>query len=214
MQYGAFEDCPSVASLLIQPANSNGNDNAEEMCMHYNDSAACPCGACGVRNSTSEASRFAIVKAFNNQSQFSAVCKIWATDDVVVELKGLFAAHAKFADVPRALRAAPDAKTWAGVQLWLWWLPPSSFVVDINGTADDTDGRAVCKSRVAIIWTTMLSAYKASEVLDLLPDLEPELWELFFRFLKHDELPAFQFLSREAITHLPSRRVESNAFNL
>ena len=66
--------------------------------------------------------------------------------------------------------AAPDAKTRGRVQLWLWWLPPTAFY-------NTDDGRAVCKSRQRTIWTTMLSAYNAGEVLELLPDLEPELWE-------------------------------------
>ena len=89
-----------------------------------------------------------------------------------------------FSAIPRPLRAAPDATTWAGVQLWLWWLPPTSFAAG----SDDT--RTVCASRSVAIWNTMASAYRASEVLEVLPDLEPELWELIFTFLKHDQQPA------------------------
>ena len=49
----------------------------------------------------------------------------------------------------------------------------------------------VCLARVATIWTTMLSAYKSSDVLELLPDLEPELWELIFTFVEHVEAPTY-----------------------
>ena len=110
----------------------------------------------------------------------SDTTKIWAPDSIVVHLTGPFKDCKRFADVPRALRAAPDAKTWAGVQLWLWWLPPSSFYVGVgDGGGGDEDGdgddRVVCKPRVITIWIAMLSAYKSSEVLDVLPDLEPEL---------------------------------------
>jgi len=40
------------------------------------------------------------------------------------------------------------------------------------------------------IWNMMASVYRASEVLEVLPDLEPELWEHIFTFLKHDQQPA------------------------
>ena len=125
----------------------------------------------------------AIVKAFNDEAQFPAVTKIWAADGIVAELKGPFEPYTTFAELPQPLKAAPDATTWAGVQLWLWWLPPSSFG---KGSSDD---RAVCKSRATTMWNTMLSAYRASEVLEVLPDLEPELWELIFTFVKHDQTP-------------------------
>ena len=123
-----------------------------------------------------------IIKAYNEQDQFPNVVKIWATDDVIAELKGPFAAYDQFKDVPQALRAAPDAKTWAGVQLWLWWAPPKIHV---------EEDRLVCYERRVTVWTVMLSAHKASEVLDLLPDLEPELWLLVFEFVKHVEAPTY-----------------------
>ena len=66
-------------------------------------------------------------QSIQQRKQFPAVTKIWATDDIIIQLKGRYAACDHFKDVPRARRAAPDAKTWAGVQLWLWWLPPTSF---------------------------------------------------------------------------------------
>ena len=159
----AFGGCPSLTVLFIQPTND----------------AAAP-------HSTT-----AIIKAFNEENQFPNVAKIWATDEIIAALQGPFEAYDQFKDVPRALRAAPDAATWAGVHLWLWWLPPSAFSVRRGGGGGGDDDRVVCTARVITIWTVMLSAYKSSEVLDVLPDLEPELWEHIFTFLKHDEQPAF-----------------------
>ena len=46
--------------------------------------------------------------------------------------------------------------------------------------------RALSRSRKQMLRTVMLSAYKSSEVLELLLDLEPELWLLVFTFLKHE----------------------------
>ena len=129
----------------------------------------------------------------SNQKNIGAILKIpkiWATDDVILQLKGPFEAYTRFSDVPRALRAAPDATTWAGVELWQWWLPPSSFAARAGGGGGDDD-RVVCRPRVATIWTTMLSAYKSSDTLELLPDLEPELWEHIFTFVKHEQPPRF-----------------------
>jgi len=161
---GAFGNCPALALLIISPRN-DGNAAAH--------AAAADTAATSV----------AIITAFNDANQFPAVTKIWATDDIIKELKGPFAAYNQFADLPLPLRAVPDATSFADGQLWLWWLPPSSFYGEGN------DDRVVCKSRQITIWVTMLSAYKSSEVLDLLPDLEPELWELIFTFLKHSQLP-------------------------
>ena len=114
-----------------------------------------------------------------------------AADDIIAALKGPFEPYTCFADVPRALRAAPDAKTWAGVQLWHWWLPPTCF--GKHGAADgrDDDGRAVCKSRVATVWSTMLSGLHAEQSAAL-PHLPEELWLHMFGFLKHDQPPTFK----------------------
>ena len=78
-------------------------------------------------------------KHSTSKPQLTAVTKIWATADVIKGLKGQFAAYTQFKDVPRANQAAPDVKTWAGVQRWLWRLLPTSF-------SSDGD-RVVCKPR-------------------------------------------------------------------
>ena len=132
--------------------------------------------------------RAGIIGAFNDNTQFQAVTKIWATDDIVAELKGVFAPYACFADIPGTMQVAPDATTWAGVELWLWWLPPAELELR---NEDDGYDRVVCNSRQTTIWFTMLSAYKASEVLATLPDLEPELWLCIFGFVTHDTQPLF-----------------------
>ena len=166
--HGAFEGCASLAVLMVQPIDTN--DDA--------DSAA----AADAAASATTASTSTLIKAFNEQAQFPAVTKIWATDDVIKGLKGRFAAYTQFKDVPRALRAAPDAKTWASVQLWLWWLPPTSF----TGVGD----RVVCESRQRTLWATMLGGLRAESDATL-PRLPEELWLLTFGFLKHDQQPTF-----------------------
>ena len=108
--------------------------------------------------------------------------RIWAPDHIVAQLTGRYNDCKRFADVPRALRAAPDAKTWAGVQLWLWWLPPTSF--------QSSGDRVVCKSRQLAIWTTMLCGLRAEKAA-ILPHLPEELWLYTFGVLKHDQQPMF-----------------------
>ena len=148
-----FEDCASLTVLALQPAHDA--DDAAALANH--------------KGTSTSISTFPIIRAYNCPSShnyaFAGVTRIWATDDVIAALTGRFEAYTQFRDVPRALRAAPDATTWAGVQLWLWWLPPSSFARSCGGGG--ADDRVVCKSRVATIWITTVSAYKASEVLDL-----------------------------------------------
>ena len=86
---------------------------------------------------------------------FQYVTKIWATDAIVNKLTGPFKGCTCLADVPRAMRVAPDATTWAAAELWLWWSPPTAA-----GYADKT--RTVCTSRQRALFTTMLSAYRTS----------------------------------------------------
>ena len=120
--------------------------------------------------------------------------KIWAPDSVVAQLTGQFKDCTRFTDVPRALRAAPDTKTWAAVQLWLWWLPPTSFSgvsADAGGGGGDgNNNRVVCKSRATTIWTTMLAGFHAEKTATL-PRLPEELWLYMFGFLKHEQQPTF-----------------------
>ena len=118
---GAFEACTSLAVLMVQPIDTNDNDDAA--------STAGP----------QLPARLPSSKHSTSKPQLTAVTKIWATADVIKGLKGQFAAYTQFKDVPRANQAAPDVKTWAGVQRWLWRLLPTSFSSDVD--------RVVCKPR-------------------------------------------------------------------
>ena len=162
---------------MVQPIDTNDDT--------YDDAATD--AAAPTTAATTATSSSAIVKAFNEQAQFRAVTNIWATDDVIAGLKGWFGEYAKFKDVPRALRAAPDA-TWAGVQLWLWWLPPTSFSRSVGCGCTDNHHRVVCKSRKLAVWVTMLCGLRAEET-STLPRLPEELWLCTFEFLKHDQPP-------------------------
>jgi len=177
----AFKGCSSITALLVHPSDANAADEDEAGVDSNPDAWSRLYAAYDTDDSDYEEEEY--------EQLLPDTTKIWAPDTIVAQLAGQFEAFARFADVPRAFRAAPDATTWAGAQLWLWWLPPSSFYSGGDGS-DDGDDRVVCKSRVVTIWITMLSAYKSSEVLDVLPDLEPELWEHIFTFLKHDQQPA------------------------
>ena len=192
--------CSSLTTLLVQPADADAGThlpprraaNGSET-VDANTGAGAGAGADAGEPQTEPQPKLsveataAIVTAFNHQHQFPKVTRVWATDDIVAQLDGAYALYESFAAVPRSLKAAPDAKTWAGVQLWLWWLPPSFF----RGGSDDT--RVVSESRTVAIWSTMMSAHRASKGngkgFGVLPDLEPELWEQIFAFLKHDQPP-------------------------
>lgn len=111
----------------------------------------------------------AIIRAFNEQTQIPAVTKIWAPDTVVNQLTGPFAEYSTLDEVPRAMRAAPDATSWAGVQLWLHWSDPE---------VDAAEGRGLCRPRQQMVWTVM----HVAERLEILPS---EMWLLIFTFVKH-----------------------------
>ena len=96
--------------------------------------------------------------------------RIWAPDRVINQLGGPFEDYATLTDVPRAMWVAPDATTWAGVQLWMYWSDPET---------DASKKRVLCKSRQQMVWTVM----HVAERLEILPD---ELWLLIFTFVKHE----------------------------
>ena len=86
----------------------------------------------------------------------------------------------KFAELPRAMRVAPDAKTWAAVELWQWWAAPTHVGHD----------RLACLDRRRTVFAAMLSGARA-EQLALVPRLPEELWLYTFSFLKHAEGPIY-----------------------
>ena len=78
------------------------------------------------------------------------------------------------------MRVAPDAKTWAAVELWLWWAAPTHV----------GQGRLACVGRRRTVFAVTLSSARA-ERLALLPRLPEELWLHAFNFSKHAEAPAY-----------------------
>jgi len=78
------------------------------------------------------------------------------------------------------MRAAPDATTWVGVQLWKWWSDPQD---------DAGEGRKLSPSRRQMVWTVMHVALRlettstSPELADVLP---PEMWMLIMTFVKNE----------------------------
>ena len=173
--HGAFEGCTAVKVLMVQPLDTIDDFDVA--------------GAADTAGMTTATNVPALIKALNEQNQFTSVTKFWATDDIIAGLSGLFEAHTRLKDVPRELLAAPDARTWAGVQLWLWWLPPTAFVSGgVEDGSSNTNHRVVCKPRQRTLWVTMLGGLRA-EKSSTLPRLTEELWLYTFGFLKHDHQP-------------------------
>ena len=110
----------------------------------------------------------------------TTIARLWAPDCIIKQLTGPFAAYNKFADLPRAMRAAPDAKTWAAVEIWQWWAAPTHVGED----------RLACYDRRVTVFAVMLSGVRAEKTATL-PGLPEELWLHVFGFLKHEQQPAF-----------------------
>lgn len=114
---------------------------------------------------------------------FDNVSRIWAPDHVINQLGGPFQKYATLAEVPRGMRAAPDATTWTAAQLYLWWSDPQD---------DAGKGRVLCPSRQQMVWTVMHVALRlettstSPELADVLP---PEMWMLIMTFVKHEQPP-------------------------
>jgi len=106
--------------------------------------------------------------------------KIWAPDHVIVQLGGPFEDYTTLAEVPDKMKVFPKDTTYATGALQLWWSDPD---IDVGNR------RVLSRSRKQMVWTVMHSAYKSSEVLELLPVLEPELWMLVFTFVKNEQPP-------------------------
>ena len=119
----------------------------------------------------------------------TSLTKIWAPDAVVNQLTGPFSEYSTFASIPRAMRAAPDATTWAAVQLWMWWSPPTKAGYT-NRAGVCKDNRIVCKTRRVTLFTTTMAGVEAAKARSL-PSLPPPIWLLVFGFLKHDEAPVY-----------------------
>jgi hypothetical protein len=172
----AFQRCSSCTTLLVQPADAGAaaattwsalldistidDDDADADAGDEEDDATGPL--------------------------LSGVTRVWAPDAVIALLTGPFTGYSTLAEMPRGLRAAPDAKTWAAVQLWRWWSPPTGA-----GYADQE--RTVCRPRLGTLFNTMLAGVRAVNA-NALPPLPQELWVVIFGFLKHNQPPAYQSL--------------------
>ena len=110
----------------------------------------------------------------------TTIARVWAPDCIIKQLTGPFAAYNTFKDLPRAMRVAPDAKTWAAVELWRWWAAPTHVRED----------RRACVDRRRTVFAVMMSGARA-ERLALLPRFPEELWLYTFSFLKHAEAPRY-----------------------
>lgn len=128
---------------------------------------------------------------------------LWASDHVVEQLRGSLgdfnfvaddadpAANTNtFAKLPRRVRAAPDAKTWAAVQLWVYWSPPTGAGY-VNRQKQCKDRRIVAKARRRLLFAATASAHAAALRNNgaTLPALPPPIWLVIFGFLKHERPP-------------------------
>ena len=96
--------------------------------------------------------------------------QIWAPDSFVKRFDRRFERFSTIAEVPRAMRAAPDATTWTAAQLWLDWSDPQS---------DAGDERVLNKSRKQMVWTVI-------HVAERLENMPSEMWLLIMTFVKHE----------------------------
>ena len=104
---------------------------------------------------------------------FEHVARIWAPNAVIKNARGPFVKYAKFAALPRAMRAAPDATTWAGVQLWRHWSDPQSVANDRH--------RHSSTSRRELVWTVMISAARYAKSKEMI--IAQELLMLILSFI-------------------------------
>ena len=166
----AFTRCGAVASLIIKPAGVAGNDTEGD------NANSGPWGV--LAGNVIEDDDMAEVDA--PDSPPTTIARLWAPDNIIKQLTGPFAAYNKFADLPRGMRAAPDAKTWAAVAMWQWWAAPTHVGED----------RLACYDRRRTVFAVMLSGVRAEKTA-ILPGLPEELWLHVFGFLKHEQQPAF-----------------------
>jgi len=159
---GAFNGCSSLASLEIPSSVTSIGYFAFERCGSLTSLVIPPITtATGVTQSNAREL---------NKIPIDQNTRVWAPDAVIAELKGPYEAYNTFADIPRPLREAPYATTWAGVQLWMHWSDPET---------DAAEKRVLKNSRKWMVWTVKHIA----ERLEILPD---ELWLLIFTFVKHE----------------------------
>ena len=114
--------------------------------------------------------------------QPTTIARVWAPDCSIKQLTGPFAAYSTFRDLPRAMRVAPDVKTWAAVELWRWWAAPTHVGEDAVLRASTDVAPFFCCDAV---W----GSSRAERHRATVPRLPEELWLYTFRFFKHPEAP-------------------------
>ena len=178
---GAFEACILLAMVLVKPAATANNGLVDANL--WNKVFEVPVEG-----------DFMFDYGAENQGKdqvvpFQHVTRIWTPDAIVDQLTGPFAEYSTFASIPRIMRAAPDATTWAAVELWMWWSPPTRAGYT-NRVGVCNDDRIVCKTRHATLLAATMAGFEVAKAADL-PPLPPLIWLLVFGFLKHDEPPAY-----------------------
>jgi hypothetical protein len=168
----AFEECNACTTLLVQPADAGAAAAANV----WSTMLDMPAKDSGNAERTSNSN---VVVA----PWLPGVTRVWAPDAIIALLTGPFTASSTFGKVPRGMRAAPCAKMWAAVQLWVWWSPPT-------GAGFVEQDRVVCRPRVSTLFSTMLAGLQAANA-ESLPLLPQELWVVIFGFLKHNRPPTY-----------------------
>ena len=108
-------------------------------------------------------------EGFTELVPFENVNRILAPNAIVNQFTGPFNNYKTFAEVPRAMRAVPDANSYAAGALDLWWSDPEQ---------DAGKGRVLGVSRRKMVWMMMHIA----ERLEILPS---ELWLLIITFVEN-----------------------------
>ena len=193
----AFGECPSVTALLVEPDNVSFDRKVDE-------AAAAAAAAAADDDDADDADdgdgyyggqRVAAVfgellepqegEGGNTWAPMEQLSRVWAPNKIIRLLTGRFEDYTTFAALPRAMRAAPDATTWAGVQLWQWFSPPTA------AGYNEGDGRVVCRSRHCTLFATMLCGHRTAKSGALLR-LPQELWVVVFGLLRHDQPPVYK----------------------
>jgi hypothetical protein len=167
----AFEECSSLTTLTIPDSVTSIGYRAFYRCGELHTLLIQPAAAA---TGTDRANALEL-----NKIPLANVTRIWAPDHVINRFTGPFTDYATLAEVPRAMRAVPDATTWAAVQLYLWWSDPQD---------DAGKGRVLSPSRRQMVWTVMHVAFRL-ETTSTSPDfadvLPSEMWMLIMTFVKH-----------------------------
>jgi hypothetical protein len=160
----AFKGCCSLTTLLVKPTVVNDDDDDVKVSRVWKKLFEQP------DEGDDFYDEYANIDGKEQVAPLAEVTRVWAPDHVIKQLTGQYKDYATFAEVPRAMRAAPDAKSWASVQLCLRWSDPET---------DAAEKRVLKNSRKLMVWTVMYVAVR----LEILPD---ELWLLIFTFVKHE----------------------------